>query len=127
MNVFLAALRRIALGGIVVMILSLVLKGELASGYLSLFLICSPLLYLLFAFFTWLKAKRSTKAISKQTGMDIPSNNYLVTLFRGLVIDVISPITTIVQLFGKMGTKVIMFVVTYVIIAIYVCVWFLML
>lgn len=127
MNVFLSTLRRIALGGIVVLILSLVLKGELASGYFSLFLICSPLLYLLFVFFTWLKARHSTRSISKEMGIDIPSNNYIVTLLRGLFIDITSPIGTIIQLFGKMSTRVISFVITYVIVAAYVCVWFLVL
>ena len=48
-------------------------------------------------FFTWLSAKSSTERISRQLGVDIPSNNYFTTLIRGLVIDVISPIGVMIN------------------------------
>ncbi len=124
MNVFLSILRRISLGGFIILILSLVLKGGIPKGYLGWFLLLSPVLYLLFMFFTWLSAKHTTEDIEEMLGVDLESNNYGVTLARGLGIDLISPIGVIVGLFKDSSTKVVMFVSTYIIILAYVVIWF---
>lgn len=124
MNVFLATLRRIALGGTVLLILSLALKGALPSGYWEIILLVSPLLYLVFMFFTWLKIKRSTKAISEQVGTSIPTKGYFGSLLRALFIDITSPIGVIIDLFRKSSAKVPMFIVTYLIIAACAAAWF---
>ena len=124
MNLILNILRRITLGGTVLLILSLVLKGGLPSGDLGIFFLICPLLYLLFVFFTWLSAKHSTAHISELTGMDIPSNNYFVTLFRGLAIDIVSPIGTIIDLFKDSSTKIVALITTYIIILAYAVIWF---
>ena len=104
MNALLAGFRRFALGGI---ILSLLQKN------IGLALIALAL-YLLLMFFTWLKAKHSADSISEELGVNIPSNSYLKTLFRGLLIDLVSPIGVIIGLFKKQKNKVIMLILTYV-------------
>lgn len=125
MNVFLAILRRIALGGIVLLVLSLVLKGALPTGKLGIFLIACPFAYLILQFFSWLSAKHIADDISDELGIDIESNNYFVTLLRGLVIDIFSPVIVLFTLFKDTSVKWIMFISTYVIILAYVGIWFL--
>lgn len=124
MNVFLAAFRRISLGGIVLLILSIALKGGLPAGNLKIALLLSPLIYIIAAFFTWLSVKHMTDYVNDELGTVIPSNSFVTSLFRGLVIDIVSPIGVLVGLFGDMSTRVIMFVITYVIILACVGVWF---
>lgn len=124
MNLFVMVLRRIAFGGMVILILSLVLRGGLPENHtISIFLIVSPLLYLLFSFFSWMSAKKMTEEFSVMLDEDIPSNNYLVTVIRGLVIDLVSPIGVIVNLFSGKGSGVAGLVFTYAIIVAYVCLW----
>ncbi|MCR5383794.1 MAG: hypothetical protein K6E72_04020 [Saccharofermentans sp.] len=104
MNALLAGLRRFSLGGI---ILSLLQKN---FG----FAIIALALYLLFMFFTWLKAKHFTESISEGLGVEIPTNNYLIYLIRGLLIDLVSPIGVIIGLFKNQKNKVLMLILTYV-------------
>ena len=106
MNILLLILRRMALGGIIVSI----------AGFMPLLLVVFVPLYLLLAFFTWLSAKNNTERISEELGVDIPYNNYFVTLFRGLWIDLISPIGEIIGLFKDSKYKVVSFIFTYLII-----------
>ena len=124
MNVFLAILRRIALGGIVLLVLSLVLKGSLPAGKLGYFCIACPFVYLILQFFSWLSAKHITDEISDELGIDIESNNYFVTLLRGLIIDIFSPLIVIFTLFKDTSVKWVMFIATYAIILAYVGIWF---
>lgn len=105
MNIFLMMLRRMALAGIVASIITLL------PGFLILFV---PL-YLLFMLFTWLQAKHNTDVMSDKFGVEIPYNNYFKTLIRGLGIDIISPITSVVGLFKDAPSKVANFAITYVI------------
>ena len=125
MNVFFFLLRRIALGGTVLLILSFVLKGGLPTEpNIRYALIVSPVLYLVFVLFTYLKVKHSTGRISEEVGVDISYNNYFVTLFRSFFIDLFSPIGVIIGLFGDMETKVQMFFITYLVVLASVGVWF---
>ncbi len=124
MNVFLAILRRIALGGIVILVLSLVLKGAIPAGNLGKFCIACPFVYLILQFFSWLSAKHMTDEISEELGIDIESNNYFVTLLRGLIIDIFSPLIVIFTLFKDTSVKWVMFIATYVIILAYAGIWF---
>ena len=114
MNVFLAILRRIALGGIVLLVLSLVLKGSLPAGKLGYFCIACPFVYLILQFFSWLSAKHITDEISDELGIDIESNNYYI----------FSPLIVIFTLFKDTSVKWVMFIATYAIILAYVGIWF---
>ena len=127
MNTFLLILRRISLGGFIFLVVSLILKGTIPYDSIGLFLIASPFLYLLFMLFTWLKAKHTTKRLSEETGVDIPSNGYFKTLARGLAIDVSSPIGDIICLFTdknrSMKTKIVTLVITLLIVLAYLILW----
>ncbi len=123
MNALLGFLREIALGGVVVLVLYIVLKGEIPSGY-ALALFASPVLYLLFVFFTYLKAKSFTEKFNDQYGVEIPSNGYGKTLLRSFPIDIFSPIGSIIGLFKDQSNKVLVFILTYVVVAGYVALWF---
>ena len=72
MNAILAGLREFALYGLIWSLL----------GKNILFAIIAIGLYLLFMLFTWLKAKRFTESMSDELGVDIPTNNYFIYLFR---------------------------------------------
>ena len=124
MNLFLGSFRRLALGGVVLLALSLAIKGGLPDVPWNWILLASPLAYLLFMFFTWLSAKSSTKVISDQVGVDIPTKSFFATLARGLFIDITSPIGSVVRLFGNISTRFASCIITYVIIAACVCIWF---
>ena len=75
-------------------------------------------------FFSWLSAKHITDEISDELGIDIESNNYFVTLLRGLIIDIFSPLIVIFTLFKDTSVKWVMFIATYAIILAYVGIWF---
>ncbi len=124
MNLFLGSFRKTSLGGIVLLVLTLVLKGTLPDAPWNWILLATPLIYLLFMFFTWLSARNSAKAISDQVGVDIPAKSFFATLARGFFLDITSPIGDIIRLFGKISTRFVSCVITYVIIAVCVCVWF---
>lgn len=124
MNLFLATIRKIAIGGIIILILSLILKHSLPSGKLGVYvLVCIPV-YLLFAFFTWLNGKIAVSNFADEYQVDLPDPNFLVTFFKGILFDVFSPVTTIFALFGDLSTKFIIFISTYIILGAYVLVWF---
>lgn len=104
-NLVLGIFRRMALGGIIVSI------ATLLPGLLLIFI---PL-YILLMFFSWLSAKSSTKKINQALGVDIPSNNFFVTLVKGFFIDIASPIGVIIDLFKDLKYKVASFIFTYLI------------
>ena len=104
MNAVLAGLRVFALYGL---IWSLLGKNVLWS-------IIAIALYLLFMFFTWLKAKHFTQSMSDELGVDIPTNNYFIFLFRGLFLDLVAPIRVIIDLFRKKKHKIINLIITFV-------------
>ncbi len=104
MNAILAAVRRFALGGIIVSILE--------QKYF--YILISSFLYLLFLFFTWLSGKHSTEKLSRRFGVLIPVKGFFPTLLKGLLIDVFSPIGVIIDLFRKTENRIIMLILTYV-------------
>ncbi len=127
MNLLIGFLRKIALGATIVLILHIVIKGEMPKGYIAIILFASPVLYLFFMFLSYLKAKSFTKKFSGEYGVDIPSNGYGKTLLRGFVNDIFSPIGSIVGLFKDQGNKILVFITTYIVIAGYIALWFLVL
>lgn len=124
MNVFLGTMRKIALGGIVVLILSLILKGIFPSGNMRIYLLSCIPGYLLFTFFTWLSAKSTISALSDKFQEDLPSDNFLITLLKALLLDMLSPVTSFFGLFGSLSAKWFIFISTYVIVGAYVLIWF---
>ena len=71
-------------------------------------------LYLLFMLFTWLKANHITQSVSEELGVEIPTNNYLIFLIRGLFLDLVAPISVIIDLFRKKKFKILNFIITFV-------------
>ncbi|MBP5261766.1 MAG: hypothetical protein J6Z43_06545 [Clostridiales bacterium] len=124
MNAFLGTIRKIALGGIVILVLSLILKGGLPSGLLRTFLLCCPIGYVVFVFFTWLHGKATIDDVSDEYGVSLPSPNLILTFFKAILFDVFSPITTLFGLFGEWSNKWYLLISTYVIIGAYVFIWF---
>ena len=125
MNAFLAMMRRVFLGTIVVSLLSIVVKGKgVLSRIMPLALICATGLYLLFMLFTWLQTNANIKKMAQQFSQDFPKKSFISALFRGLLLDIVSPIGVIVNLFKKRYSPAFMFISTYGIIVVYVVLWF---
>ena len=125
MNTFLGILRQLSLGGIVLSVLSLCLGSSFSVQVSIIAVVVFCLLYLLFVLFTWLKINRTIGAVSRQYNQDIPKKNYFSVLIRGLGLDIISPITVIIDLISKKkSNRWILFVSTYIIIVLCVVLWF---
>lgn len=125
MSAFLATMRRFFLGAIIVSVLSIALKrqGTLAA-IIPLVLVCATSLYILFAVFSWIKINSKIKKMSNQFGQDLPKKGFISAFFRGLLLDLVSPVTVIVNLIKKTCSPVFMFISTYAIIVVYAVLWF---
>ena len=125
MNSFLSIMRRLFLGAIIVSVLSIIFKGQgMLSKDMPLVLICATVLYLLFAFFTWLQTNATIKKMAQQFNQEFPAKSFVSILFRGLLFDIVSPIGVILNLFKKTCSAACMFIGTYSIVVIYVVLWF---
>lgn len=124
MALFLATLRRISLGGIIVLIISLFLRKPIPQKQFYILLAGLIIAYLFFMFITWIRTRKSVDEFSEQYGMDIPKNGFVKTLFRGIVLDVLSPIVAIVDMFRQRENKVLNLFTTYIIVLGYLAIWF---
>ena len=125
MAAFLAMMRRLFLGAIIVSIMSICMKSQgVLSPILPWVLVCTVVLYLLFALFSWLHTNATLRKFSRQYDVEFPQKNFISVFLRRLLLDIISPIEVIVNLFKKKYSPVFMFFSTYGIITVYVILWF---
>ncbi len=124
MTGFLGIMRRFSLGGVIVLILSIVLRGGVPSGYWGIFLMATPILYLLFSVFSWINVNHTVHRVSSKLDVDLPSQNFISYFFRALILDLFSPILLIIQLFGDLKWRFVVFIFSYIVYAFYVYLWF---